>query len=187
MQPGSLRHLARNRIQAPAGRPPLQVPNRLEERRAFRRQAVLDRDRPVQMDLPFRDPDLLEFLQRLRERALAHARRHAQLVEAFRSGEEAVEDRELELGPDHLEGDHRPAAGALAGAFLLRHDFASLHHIMCVRDISSFVSVHYMVRSEEHTSELQSRLHLVCRLLLEKKKKKNIHILSLYESNTQTS
>src|SRR2546422_7553192 len=29
-------------------------------------------------------------------------------------------------------------------------------------------------RSEEHTSELQSRLHLVCRLLLEKKKKKEI-------------
>src|SRR5258708_29660974 len=30
------------------------------------------------------------------------------------------------------------------------------------------------VRSEEHTSELQSPDHLVCRLLLEKKKKKNI-------------
>src|SRR5687768_18382185 len=30
----------------------------------------------------------------------------------------------------------------------------------------------YGGRSEEHTSELQSRLHLVCRLLLEKKKKK---------------
>src|SRR2546422_7357275 len=30
-----------------------------------------------------------------------------------------------------------------------------------------------MLRSEEHTSELQSRLHLVCRLLLEKKKKNN--------------
>src|SRR2546422_1343398 len=29
-------------------------------------------------------------------------------------------------------------------------------------------------RSEEHTSELQSRLHLVCRLLLEKKKKSKI-------------
>src|SRR2546422_5411304 len=28
------------------------------------------------------------------------------------------------------------------------------------------------MRSEEHTSELQSRLHLVCRLLLEKKKRK---------------
>src|SRR2546429_3561944 len=33
-------------------------------------------------------------------------------------------------------------------------------------------------RSEEHTSELQSRLHLVCRLLLEKKKKKKISIIS---------
>src|SRR5690625_6886299 len=30
-------------------------------------------------------------------------------------------------------------------------------------------------KSEEHTSELQSRGHLVCRLLLEKKKKDNIH------------
>src|SRR2546422_7790941 len=30
-----------------------------------------------------------------------------------------------------------------------------------------------VARSEEHTSELQSRLHLVCRLLLEKKKKKH--------------
>src|SRR2546429_4427896 len=30
-----------------------------------------------------------------------------------------------------------------------------------------------ILRSEEHTSELQSRLHLVCRLLLEKKKKRD--------------
>src|SRR2546422_7106850 len=35
------------------------------------------------------------------------------------------------------------------------------------------------LRSEEHTSELQSRLHLVCRLLLEKKK--NRHNLITYE------
>src|SRR2546429_6704666 len=33
---------------------------------------------------------------------------------------------------------------------------------------------HEISRSEEHTSELQSRLHLVCRLLLEKKKKHNL-------------
>src|SRR2546422_7231265 len=33
------------------------------------------------------------------------------------------------------------------------------------------VSPLFALRSEEHTSELQSRLHLVCRLLLEKKKK----------------
>src|SRR2546427_5617184 len=32
----------------------------------------------------------------------------------------------------------------------------------------------FLYRSEEHTSELQSQSNLVCRLLLEKKKKKNI-------------
>src|SRR2546422_7830890 len=37
-------------------------------------------------------------------------------------------------------------------------------------------------RSEEHTSELQSRLHLVCRLLLEKKKK---HALGHRHAQTQ--
>src|SRR5947199_6816332 len=37
-------------------------------------------------------------------------------------------------------------------------------------------------RSEEHTSELQSLRHLVCRLLLEKKKKKNI-IFIQYTTN----
>src|SRR5687768_18153482 len=36
---------------------------------------------------------------------------------------------------------------------------------------SSRAGRHARTRSEEHTSELQSRLHLVCRLLLEKKKK----------------
>src|SRR5689334_24805227 len=34
-------------------------------------------------------------------------------------------------------------------------------------------------RSEEHTSELQSQFHLVCRLLLEKKKKKNRHNIAI--------
>src|SRR2546429_6740223 len=36
-------------------------------------------------------------------------------------------------------------------------------------------------RSEEHTSELQSRLHLVCRLLLEKKKKEGSFVTYLTE------
>src|SRR2546429_3286088 len=35
------------------------------------------------------------------------------------------------------------------------------------------------IRSEEHTSELQSRLHLVCRLLLEKKKMESMTHVSL--------
>src|SRR3989449_796822 len=37
------------------------------------------------------------------------------------------------------------------------------------------------LRSEEHTSELQSRLHLVCRLLLEKKKNTKISRLIVYQ------
>src|SRR5687768_18038496 len=40
-------------------------------------------------------------------------------------------------------------------------------------------------RSEEHTSELQSRLHLVCRLLLEKKKKKYKDSTSHDEANEE--
>src|SRR5688572_32292033 len=39
-----------------------------------------------------------------------------------------------------------------------------------------------LLRSEEHTSELQSQSNLVCRLLLEKKKKKNL--TTIIENNT---
>src|SRR5690348_17642814 len=38
-------------------------------------------------------------------------------------------------------------------------------------DVTDAAAVQHFVRSEEHTSELQSPVHLVCRLLLEKKKK----------------
>src|SRR3712207_7483618 len=40
------------------------------------------------------------------------------------------------------------------------------------------------LRSEEHTSELQSRQYLVCRLLLEKKQNTIVTILSHYDTNT---
>src|SRR5687768_18005828 len=52
------------------------------------------------------------------------------------------------------------------GCFLAGGD--NLLHESCVAVL--------IIRSEEHTSELQSRLHLVCRLLLEKKKKKKKNI-----------
>src|SRR5205809_4293707 len=42
-------------------------------------------------------------------------------------------------------------------------------------------------RSEEHTSELQSRLHLVCRLLLEKKKKKKNKRKHKQTNNTKSN
>src|SRR2546429_3782398 len=48
----------------------------------------------------------------------------------------------------------------------LAYWFSPGHEVFVAEDHSEIVGT----RSEEHTSELQSRLHLVCRLLLEKKK-----------------
>src|SRR3989442_11251373 len=60
----------------------------------------------------------------------------------------------------------------LVAAHVAQHE---RHQVMRVRVVG--VQLHGALeraveRSEEHTSELQSRPHLVCRLLLEKKKKK---------------
>src|SRR2546422_2282136 len=45
-------------------------------------------------------------------------------------------------------------------------------HVSVIGDFNeTCLALGAQTRSEEHTSELQSRLHLVCRLLLEKKKK----------------
>src|SRR3989449_5319719 len=49
---------------------------------------------------------------------------------------------------------------------------AALCSVPSIRQAVVEVRVDGAGRSEEHTSELQSRLHLVCRLLLEKKKKR---------------
>src|SRR3712207_7887795 len=50
-------------------------------------------------------------------------------------------------------------------------------------DQSAAVTAHHAARSEEHTSELQSRQYLVCRLLLEKKKKLHEKSTKVYETN----
>src|SRR2546429_3517829 len=52
-------------------------------------------------------------------------------------------------------------------------DHQSVPQRMHLLDISNVFKL-FRQRSEEHTSELQSRLHLVCRLLLEKKNKHNV-------------
>src|SRR3712207_7716634 len=60
-------------------------------------------------------------------------------------------------------------------AFLcLQHCVGGPFFVSSVRFLRPFFSS----RSEEHTSELQSRQYLVCRLLLEKKKQKNHYIYS---------
>src|SRR5690625_836306 len=64
----------------------------------------------------------------------------------------------LFIGHTHREGE---------GGFHLSHLNASLFNQALGQEKI------FMERSEEHTSELQSRGHLVCRLLLEKKNKKD--------------
>src|SRR2546422_4730868 len=64
-----------------------------------------------------------------------------------------------------------PRAGVLEGR-RIRHDVDPLGSTVgCSQRLAAPRMVDDRGRSEEHTSELQSRLHLVCRLLLEKKKK----------------
>src|SRR2546422_11010962 len=67
----------------------------------------------------------------------------------------------FQIDPTTYEAAHRSAQARLANA---DRNLARLKSLLGARAIA---------RSEEHTSELQSRLHLVCRLLLEKKKKKS--------------
>src|SRR5437764_3193205 len=63
-------------------------------------------------------------------------------------------------------------------------DLGALHQVADVVNVLGFEAVGaahgelelvHRTRSEEHTSELQSPMYLVCRLLLEKKKKKSNH------------
>src|SRR5256884_7016635 len=61
------------------------------------------------------------------------------------------------------------ALGSL-GLVMLQHLTSGHWGIIIRRPLESATRT-LPLRSEEHTSELQSRLHLVCRLLLEKKKK----------------
>src|SRR6266850_4695333 len=56
----------------------------------------------------------------------------------------------------------------------------------CIPALAGFVSPQSIApdgRSEEHTSELQSPCNLVCRLLLEKKKKKTIYLSYVNKKN----
>src|SRR5256884_3104496 len=66
---------------------------------------------------------------------------------------------------------------AYPGVFML--DDATIFKAMRqAAEHNGLICMHAENRSEEHTSELQSRLHLVCRLLLEKKKTANLPTLS---------
>src|SRR2546422_4222842 len=109
-----------------------------------------DRDAPEPMDLVPQAPDrLLRVEERLR-RGAPHRQHDFGLEEldlaeqVRRAGRDLVVLRQAVLG------------------------WAALHHVADEHPLAW--QLDRGERSEEHTSELQSRLHLVCRLLLEKKK-----------------
>src|SRR5690554_7356583 len=70
------------------------------------------------------------------------------------------------------ENRRRGDLAVVVAAHLVRETQALFLHLEHLGAYGDHVAGIQLARSEEHTSELQSRPHLVCRLLLEKKKKK---------------
>src|SRR2546422_8259149 len=66
----------------------------------------------------------------------------------------------------------------LGGSHRSRKSSAALRRCFLLVRSRQYSRLETSARSEEHTSELQSRLHLVCRLLLEKKKNKQVNIVA---------
>src|SRR5690606_41221589 len=73
-------------------------------------------------------------------------------------------------GDDAAAAEDRLADDRRADHLVVEHDGKGPPHIVPC-DVGEAARAHRIERSEEHTSELQSRENLVCRLLLEKKKK----------------
>src|SRR5436305_7928612 len=93
-----------------------------------------------------------------------------------------------EVKPAGITLDYQGMPGAVPGVFYDQIKFQ--RYDLSEMSFSSFLVErakgwpYRLLRSEEHTSELQSRPHLVCRLLLEKKKKnKTTH--KIYRRNTK--
>src|SRR5437667_8910161 len=76
-------------------------------------------------------------------------------------------------GPEHLQFAARNALYSFKGKRRRSKSLAMelLLYISCQRQIAKAIRFSGVDRSEEHTSELQSHHDLVCRLLLEKKKR----------------
>src|SRR2546422_3781913 len=80
-------------------------------------------------------------------------------------------ERIAEVGPHGKVGAPPGCEIFDASGLIVAPGFVDLHAHLREPGQESSETIETGTRSEEHTSELQSRLHLVCRLLLEKKKK----------------
>src|SRR5690242_21433049 len=72
------------------------------------------------------------------------------------------------------KGRHPKGAGACFSEDVICHRRATYNHVYGVLPIARSRPLASSFRSEEHTSELQSHVNLVCRLLLEKKKNSKV-------------
>src|SRR5712675_2938860 len=117
---------------------------------------------------------------------------HAFLMVTFGLALVVGEAVRLTWGSDALQV---PAPPLLSGViFLLDEPFPVYRLFLAATGVVVAVAIWQFLersrlglRSEEHTSELQSRLHLVCRLLLEKKKNTHteLHLSKKTNNNTQ--
>src|SRR3712207_8040814 len=85
----------------------------------------------------------------------------------FRSRER---EQHQDEGPRAVAPEHRAQDGVLLDAVLRRRDARRQGDQDDPDEVADDAGRDGRLRSEEHTSELQSRQYLVCRLLLEKKK-----------------
>src|SRR3989449_9536427 len=83
-------------------------------------------------------------------------------------------DAEGRHGTAQLERATTDLREAVEGAEVLIVPLPATSHEDLAKRLAPCLNDRQIIRSEEHTSELQSRLHLVCRLLLEKKKNRTI-------------
>src|SRR2546422_9663165 len=84
-------------------------------------------------------------------------------------------DHVIESFRNALWSEYKTGDGIEPG---LLAQFHPLEAALAAMGVAVWPMIELEARSEEHTSELQSRLHLVCRLLLEKKKqKKQTHVV----------
>src|SRR3712207_8725300 len=74
----------------------------------------------------------------------------------------------------HSEGAPRPPSNPVGRMQVADDEIREKYLERAIRELGH-LNHEIQDRSEEHTSELQSRQYLVCRLLLEKKKKKHIN------------
>src|SRR5437762_9395361 len=98
-------------------------------------------------------------------------------VNAFFGGMQGEADTTIKVQHEqsccHVHGENHLAGQQKMNSFLVVHRFEGIRpgEMICRRqERSAFKKLLRKARSEEHTSELQSPMYLVCRLLLEKKK-----------------